>query len=376
SGSVVESAYFLAQGVGKTRTNGNLENIAPLKFDTMCLSSGEHSFEAIVYTETRREVMAGQRVRFSDIDWTTKIAPSLSDDDMADLEDGLDDCRGTLGRAFIAHIAALTPDDHRALKSRFREIRDTISPPGTDGKHRRVGARFALSILAAELAKKWGLFPKEWKPSDAPTRVFNEWKAANGAIDEGLRACVSLHEYIAAARANGEFHVVCANEADHIVRGRQAAGFLYDHAGSSEEGALDPSVGRTGVRLLPKAFAAAVSGTSQAIAKRYFSENKILHHKGDRYTSRMNIVRTPPRSGADLMLADSSTKIIAINLFCLTRLLEEKGLINKEEPEDGAAGTTETTGQLHADTAGGQGREKQPGLPDTRHHASRDGVYA
>ena len=376
SGSVVESAYFLAQGVGKTRTNGNLENIAPIKFDTMCLSSGEHSFEAIVFAETRREVMAGQRVRFSDIDWSKKLAPHLTDDQMADLQDGLEDCSGTIGRAFIAEVAALTPEDRRALKKRFREIRDKISPPGTDGKHRRVGERFALCILAAELAKSWGLFPKAWKPFAAPIRVYEEWKDANGAIDEGLRACVSLHEYIAAARANGEFHSVCANEADHVVKARQVAGFLYDHAGSSEEGALDSSVGRTGVRLLPKAFAAAISGASPAIVKRYLSENKILHHKGDRYTCRMNTVKTSAANFENRILADSSTKVYSINLFCLTGLLEKNGLINKEDAPDGPDAAIETTGELHPDSKGGKVREKQSRLADTRHHASQDGFRA
>lgn len=327
---VIESAYLLAQGVGKTRTNGALDNIAPLKFDTIFLSSGEHSFESIVFAETRREPMAGQRVRFSDIDWSKDIAPNLTDAAIADLEDAMEDCRGTVGRAFIERVSLLTKKERKALGSRFREIRDDLVDKGADGKMRRVGARFALSVLAAELAKKWGLFPEEWVALDAPKKVYQGWTSANGAIDEGIKACVSLHEYIDSARANGEFHVVCADRAEHVVKGRQAVGFIFPHlGGSSEEGALDPKSGGTGVRLLPKAFTASVFGTSPAIAKRYLREHGILHCKGDRYTSRMTVVRTVDFESREI--ATSSTKVMSINLFRLTQLLESKGLIQNEE---------------------------------------------
>jgi uncharacterized protein (DUF927 family) len=321
---IVDAAYMLAEGVGKKRTNQRLENLAPITFELLFISTGEVSFVQYVTEKTKQEPMSGQQIRFLDIEWAKEIAPLYSERDIYELQLDLECHRGAIGRAFIENIAAMSPAERGSLRKRHRAICDRLLGPEPDGKVWRVGQRFALCILATELAIEWGLFPADWEADWATKKVFNSWHKANGAIDEGMKSAIMLWEFINTAISNQRFHILRdkldSNFAMHVSKSFDVAGFMFSkQPGSGGQRATD-EVGSTVVRLLPKVFKQALSGTSMNQTKRFLKDEGVIVCKHDgRYQTRMQTVYGDETKS--VTLATNQTTVIEIDMDCLTRLV-------------------------------------------------------
>lgn len=331
---VIDSAYMLAEGVGKKRTNQSLDNLCPITFDLLFISTGEISFVQYVTEKTKAAPMSGQQIRFLDLEWAKDIAPLYSEADIHELQLNLEDETGAVGRAFIERLAAMPDEERAGLRKRHRAICKDLLGSDPGGKVWRVGQRFGLCILAAELALKWKLFPKSWKKDWATRKIYNSWNKANGGIDEGLKAATQLWEYINDAISNQRLHILKdkldSNRVSAVSRSFDVAGFMFSKRPgdkvSGEQAASD--VGLLVVRLLPGAFKKALAGTSSNQVKRYLKEKNILvsKHEG-RYQTRMQTVYADPQG--KVSLATNQTTVFEIDMICLTTLVR-----GDEEPAE------------------------------------------
>lgn len=190
SGVVAKAAYMLGNGRGKSRANIK-GNARPTKnWRVMILSTGEQSLDEKLRVEGLRS-NAGQAVRLIDIPGDAGFDMGLfenlhgykSPQTFADaIKSAASLNYGYIALEFISKII-----EHRDI---FNNIHDVISSVSVDmaGKEAdsqvlRVSKRFALCLVAGELATKWGIFP--WQPGSATTSIkscFKSWLNYRGGI--------------------------------------------------------------------------------------------------------------------------------------------------------------------------------------------------
>jgi len=303
---VVESAYKLAQGVGRSRTNQNLENIEPFTFELMFLSTGESSFADVVRKETGEDPFAGQKIRFCDIEWNSDITKWWKTEDLRKLEDSVEDYHGTMGREFITILAA--NETKSSLTKRYREERNKLVDGEDNPKFCRVANRFALCILGAKLAKEYGLLPAEWDAEFGPTAVFESWKKLNGEIDERIEAAKALMAAIDIGRANNRFHrkveSMCALES--VAHSHDVLGFLE---------APGPQLDDTSCFLFPEAFRKLIGDKNPNSIRRFLAEEGALIKSKRGFTRRMGRVTYMGSS-----IASEQTNVYHISLAKLAAI--------------------------------------------------------
>ncbi|MDR4514655.1 DUF927 domain-containing protein, partial [Nitrosomonas sp.] len=184
-----ESAYLLANSVGKVRSNPNGGMRLQSTWRILFLSSGELTLSQHV-SDAGRRVNAGMEIRLCDL-------PANAGAEMGILENihdyespvkfigALNAATGKYyGTAFIEFIRHILknreaiPEMHRECEKVFAE---TVLTEKASGQARRVAARFALVAVAGESATQWGV--TGWQPGEAMQAAitcFKAWLAGYG----------------------------------------------------------------------------------------------------------------------------------------------------------------------------------------------------
>ena len=208
-----EAAYLLANGRGRERLSrdGRMRRVA--RFRTLFLSSGEVSFAAKL-TEAQRHPRAGQERRMIDLSADAGAELGIFEDlhGAATAEAFAQDLRtatavnyGIAGREFVRHLCDRLADKSGFVDDVSKWVGDLAASmlshhDGADGQVRAVARRFALLVVAGELATQAGL--TGWRSGDAEAALadsFTDWVAARGSIGnrEDAQAVQQLRDFIA-----------------------------------------------------------------------------------------------------------------------------------------------------------------------------------
>ncbi len=184
---VAEAAYMLGNGQGKARANQK-GNARPIKhWRCMILSSGEQSLEAKLREENKR-AHAGQAVRMVDIPADAGCGLGLFENLHGHMtpQSFADAIRQAAARNY-GHAAREFIQNVVAQRDRFKTLHEEVSRVAVamakkaDAQVQRVAKRFALCLIAGELATNWGILP--WKPGSATSAIrtcFNAWLSYRG----------------------------------------------------------------------------------------------------------------------------------------------------------------------------------------------------
>ncbi|MGF6634282.1 DUF927 domain-containing protein [Paraburkholderia sp. MM6662-R1] len=175
-----ETAYALANGMGKTRANRHGEARQATRWRVFVLSTGEPTVAARM-AAGGIEAKAGQAVRLLDVPVTGTYGVFETLHGRASGSALSDEMRAMAathyGHAGPRFIEALV----RELRADFR-LADALHGllerfDAAEGQERRAARLFAVCALAGEMAIAWGIVP--WQ-SDEPTRAalhaFNLWR--------------------------------------------------------------------------------------------------------------------------------------------------------------------------------------------------------
>lgn len=184
---VGETAYMLANGVGKLRANRNGAARRSAEWRTLFLSSGEQDLESIL-SGVKKKVMAGMEVRMLSI-------PADAGSDMGLIE-CLHDCKtpgalaeditdaavkahGAVGREWLEFLADdfIHDDAKKALSKSIDRWTAELVSENEGGQVRRAARRFATVIVAGITATALNL--TGWTKDDvilAVSKCFAAWK--------------------------------------------------------------------------------------------------------------------------------------------------------------------------------------------------------
>jgi len=188
--NVAESAYMLANGMGKVRATKNGTNAPINTWRSTFLSTGEISLEQKIMEDPRLKVHAGQTVRIVDIQADAGGGFGAFEE-LHNLGNGDEFAQkinrtstsyyGTPLRAFLEKAT----EDLNSVRKRLNAINEQFytahCPPKADGQVKRVCRRFAHGAAAGELAVEIGVLP--WKPAEATKAAltcFHNWLDTRG----------------------------------------------------------------------------------------------------------------------------------------------------------------------------------------------------
>ena len=189
SRAAFNSAYMLANGQGKSRSNKTGEVRQKHKWRVIFLSTGEKSLASKI-AENGHKSTAGQEVRVVDVPADAGAGMGLFESlhgfgqpsHFAEaLRDATQRHYGHASRAFLTKLTTDTPGFSKEIREALRITAEKICPKDADGQVRRVANRFALAACAGELAISFGIVPWEKKTAyDAAQRCFDDWLKARG----------------------------------------------------------------------------------------------------------------------------------------------------------------------------------------------------
>jgi putative DNA primase/helicase len=205
---VGETAYMIANGVGKERARAGGGNRQPTTWLTFVLASSEVSVGALMAGVGQR-LKAGQEVRLLDV---PAIVPGGHGcfEELHGAADGAAFAQrlrravvaqhGTAAPAFLEWLTVqLAREPDFAAKEIAPDVvaweRENV-PAGADGQVRRAARRFALVAVAGELATKAGV--TGWpagEASRAAAALFHDWLLERGGL-----GCREDHYLFAAVR--------------------------------------------------------------------------------------------------------------------------------------------------------------------------------
>ncbi len=214
-----QTAYMLANGVGKTRAHRTGAARPPVTWRLLFLSTGEQTL-ADMLAKAGLVIHAGQEVRFVDLPadagrglglfetlhTEAPIGAATAAGFAEALKGAAQAQHGTAGPAFLEWLAARMAKDPawaaRDLGPRVGDFVEEHLPDGASGQVRTVCRRFALAGVAGELATEasvtgWPL----GTALDAARACFEAWCAARGSVAaredlaavEQVRACLAAH---------------------------------------------------------------------------------------------------------------------------------------------------------------------------------------
>lgn len=184
---VGETAYMLANGVGKLRANRNGAARKSAEWRTLFLSSGEQDLESIL-AGVKKKTMAGMEVRMLSI-------PADAGADMGlfecmhdcktpgalaeDITDATTKARGAVGMAWLEFLADdfIHEDAKRALARSIDYWTAELSDGADGGQVRRAARRFATVLVAGTTACALNL--TGWAKDDvicSIAKCFTDWK--------------------------------------------------------------------------------------------------------------------------------------------------------------------------------------------------------
>ncbi|NCC04981.1 MAG: DUF927 domain-containing protein [Proteobacteria bacterium] len=203
--TVGESAYMIANGQGKSRsqTDGSARNIRSWR--TVLLSNGEMTM-ADKMREDGQHVRAGQEVRIIDIPADAGAGMGAWEDlhgyetpgQFSDaVKAACTENYGLLGRAFIRELVRRR--DELNLTKDLSAVVSAWTPTGSSGQVRRVVSRFALAGLAGEVAVAFRLVPwTEGEALAAAKQCLDTWMEGRGSSGdrEDHRAVEMVRSFI------------------------------------------------------------------------------------------------------------------------------------------------------------------------------------
>ena len=206
-----KTAYMLANGQGKARSNraGDLRPTA--EWRTIFLSTGEISLSDKVAEGQTRRTTAGQEVRIVDLSADAECGLGIFENlhgcnrpsDLADhLRTASARYYGHASRIFLEHLTSDLDGYREKARRLMDEWLEDHCPSEADGQVRRVAQRFALIAAAGELAIAMSILP--WPKGEAHIaagRCFEDWLHARGGTEpfevrqgiERIRAFVQRH---------------------------------------------------------------------------------------------------------------------------------------------------------------------------------------
>ena len=189
--TIGQSAYMLANGMGKNRASRDGGRRKSAEWRLLFLSSGEISVaDKIAEAAPGHRAAAGQGVRVLEIPADAGGGFGLFEDvhgaaDGAAFADRIQSAAsaayGSAGLAFLRRViddVTGTADAVRGYRAEF-VARHVL--PGADGQVARVAARFGLIAAGGELAVALGILP--WPPGEATRalgKCFMAWRQARG----------------------------------------------------------------------------------------------------------------------------------------------------------------------------------------------------
>jgi uncharacterized protein (DUF927 family) len=213
-----ETAYMLANGTGKTRSQraGTVRPVAAWRL--LFLSTGEETLEDVM-RRAGKDMKAGQEARFVDLPADAEMGMGLFEElHTADGEattpgsfaEALTAAtvrdHGTAGPAFLSYVVAQLKADpawaEREVQRRVHDFLESFLAADAAGQARTVCRRFALAAAAGELATEAGI--TGWQGDEATSagaRCFAAWCDTRGSLDaredmqaiERVRACIAAH---------------------------------------------------------------------------------------------------------------------------------------------------------------------------------------
>jgi putative DNA primase/helicase len=195
---LAESAYMLANGVGKNRAGRGGEARPQVTWLLLFLSSGELGLAERLAEEGLRS-HAGQEVRF--------VGIPVSQEDIGNLHSHpssgalvnrikalVNQHYGHAGRFYLEWML----EDLQAIKEEAQEAITTISkalcPEGAREQVQRVARRFAIVHIAGSLAKQAGILPESIDVGKAVSSCFSAWIDSRGSIglseDDAIKSSV------------------------------------------------------------------------------------------------------------------------------------------------------------------------------------------
>lgn len=183
-----QSAYMLADGMGKTRGKGQGGLRAKPTWRLLFLSSGELTLAQHMET-VGKKMKGGQEVRMIPI--PTEVAPGSALETFHEFASGHElsawvqqhaaRCYGTPGRAWLEYLVSRTDGLSAYMRERIDAIEAALLPHGASGQVKRGARRFALIAAAGELATQAGLtgWP-EGEATRAAKVCFDAWINSRG----------------------------------------------------------------------------------------------------------------------------------------------------------------------------------------------------
>lgn len=195
--------YNLAGGKGKVAMDKN-RNLRPSRtWRIFIFSTGEISSRQKIEEDNKR-VHAGQGVRLIDIPVFDNIIVATHGADPSDFVLQLKRaCGQNFGVAGPAFIQALIQrfDNNRVITTHILDLlehaENRLAPANLDPLQRRILRRFALILVAGELAVEFKILPFEKNDIEGAIRVLiNAWISENANIPDSVRGALSVQEFI------------------------------------------------------------------------------------------------------------------------------------------------------------------------------------
>jgi uncharacterized protein (DUF927 family) len=253
------TAYMLANGMGKSRAGRGGEGRPAAEWRVLFLSNGEIGLATKMAEDGKgRKPTAGQEVRVIDIPADAGAGLGLFEtlheftdaDALArHLKSASSRFYGLPARVFIEVVSANLDDAQQGLRGFCKEYLDEHCPPGADGQVSRVAQRFGLVAAAGELAVALGVL--RWDRGEATRAAgacFRAWLDSRGGIEpaEVTTAIAQVRRFI---ELHGESRFTQWDSKD-LDGGRTTinrAGFRKSMDGGGVEFYILPQVWRTEV---------------------------------------------------------------------------------------------------------------------------------
>ncbi|MBL4679247.1 MAG: DUF927 domain-containing protein, partial [Pseudomonadales bacterium] len=227
--------YNLSGGQGKARLSKDSELKRRRSWTMVYLSSGEISAQQKM-GETGKPVKAGQLNRLIDIPVSGKIIENSHGQAPGHFADQLKracgNCYGTAAPVFIRKLIGCETDG-QALSYRIRtmlaEAEEKLkSPVSLAADQQRSVRRFALVMVAGQLAVEFGILPFSRADIEAAVKMTcSAW--LNNAVDEDVRGVLAVRDFISRYQ-DSKFMNACTATSYQPVTHDMAGYYLSDQS--------------------------------------------------------------------------------------------------------------------------------------------------
>jgi len=240
--------YMIANGHSKQRAARDGSALPTVQWQSLVLSTGEHTVEIHLRTAAKmRHMPGGLAVRMPDVPISIDRDRTLEDlcgrsceEKLLEEIHGLAKANfGFAGPDFVERLLRDLEAHKTSAEKLFSEIHARLCGPDDDAQVRRAAQRFALAAAAGELAASWGILPWESGASETAASIcFQAWKKMRGGhgSQEEQSACHWLKAFFdseGSARFekmrtsdDGDEGPQLVRTRDHVIRDR--CGYSFD----------------------------------------------------------------------------------------------------------------------------------------------------